>query len=133
MRLNHPTIPIGLLFAGVLVLGLAGRIESAAAASGCPCIKGSAGTCVPDLACEARERQRRDRLMYGLQVRPAPYSYRREWGRPSTTAPAPTGGPAPVPAAPSPTNVAPLPRSQNSTGHPRPPPAPRFSPPAPPP
>jgi hypothetical protein len=133
MRLNHPTIPIGLLFAGVLVLGLAGRIESAAAASGCPCIKGSAGTCVPDLACEARERQRRDRLMYGLQVRPAPYSYRREWARPSTTAPAPTVDRAPTPAAPSRPTVAPVPRNNTAMDYRQPTAAPVVPRPAPPP
>ncbi len=69
MRLNHPTIPIGLLITGVLVLGVAGRIESAAAASDCPCIRSSAGTCVPDLVCEARERQMHNRLMHTTRAR----------------------------------------------------------------
>jgi hypothetical protein len=133
MRLNHPTISIGLLFAGVLVLGLAGRIERAAAASACPCINGGAGTCVRDLACEARERLRRERLhdLRQQQARPVPHSYRREWARPSTTAPAPTVAPAPT-AAPSRPTAAPVPRNSTALDYRRPtaaPVVPRLAPP----
>jgi hypothetical protein len=119
MRLNHSAIPIGLVFAGALVLGLAGRIE-AAAARDCPCIRSSAGVCVPDRACEARERQKRDRVIYGrreqqIQQPPplqqaAPRSgggtttgYRHGWRRPATTAgSAPTAAPVPTTARAAP-------------------------------
>ncbi len=113
MRLSHPAIPIGSVVAAALVLGLAVRTDMALA-SDCPCIKNSAGRCVPDLACEARERQMRDRLMQGLRehrIEAAPHSgtmtgYGHPWGRPATTAaPAarPTIAPAPT-AAPVPHN-----------------------------
>ncbi len=120
MRLNHPTISIGLFFAGVLVLGLAGGSEKAAAASACPCINGSGGTCVRDLACEARERLRRERLLHDFRqqrVGPATHSYRREWARPS--APAPTSAPT----------AAPVPGSSTATDYRRPAPVvPRLPP-----
>jgi hypothetical protein len=142
MRLKHPTIPIGLLIAGVLVLGLAGRIEGAAAASDCPCIRGRAGACVPDLVCEARERQMRDRLMHNLgehQVRTAPQSgtamdHRRERARPSTTAaPAPTTAPVPTTAAPTPPAAAPVRRNSPAMDYREPMAAPVVTRPAPPP
>ncbi len=68
MRLNHSKIPTGLVIAGFLVLGLIARIE-AAAGSDCPCINAGAAVCVRDPACEARERQIRDRLMYDRHER----------------------------------------------------------------
>jgi hypothetical protein len=102
MRLSRSAIPMGLLITGMLVLGLAARIETAAA-SDCPCIKGNAGACVPDLACEARERQMRDRLMHNFREHPieaAPrvgtMRYEHNWARPPTAAPAPTTAPAPT-------------------------------------
>src|SRR6266581_939481 len=100
MRLNHPTIPIGLLITGVLVLGVAGRIESAAAASDCPCIRSSAGTCVPDLVCEARERQMHNRLMHNLSEDQV---FRGPMTAPvvKRPAPPPTGGGAAPPTAAS--------------------------------
>ena len=113
MRLNHSAMSIGpavsgLFVLGLFVLGLVTGIETAAA-SDCPCIKGSAGVCVPDLACEARERQMRDRLMHDLhqhEQKAVPHSgtmMRIE--RPTTTA-APAPPPAPPPPAPPPTAAA---------------------------
>jgi hypothetical protein len=128
MRLNHSAISIGLVFAGVLVLGLAARVEPAAARD-CPCIRNSAGICVPDRACEARQRLRQH------QIQAAPRSgsggggtmtgyghawgarYGHAWGRPSTS------------AAPAPTTAAPVPRTSTDyrrapTAAPSPPMAP---------
>jgi hypothetical protein len=65
MRLNHSAKSTGLVITGLLVLGFVARI-GAAAASDCPCIKAGDGVCVPDSACEARERQMRDRPMHDL-------------------------------------------------------------------
>jgi hypothetical protein len=56
MRLNHSSKSTGLVITGLLVLGFVAGI-GAAAASDCPCIKVGDGVCVPDSACEARERQ----------------------------------------------------------------------------
>ncbi len=68
MRLNHSAKSTGLVITGLLVLGFVAQIE-AAAGSDCPCIKAGAGVCVPDPACEARERQMRDRPMHDLDER----------------------------------------------------------------
>jgi hypothetical protein len=57
MRLNHSSKSTGLVITGLLVLGFVAGIGGAAAASDCPCIKAGDGVCVPDSACEARERQ----------------------------------------------------------------------------
>ncbi len=85
MRLNHSIKSTGLIITGLLVLGFVARIE-AAAGSDCPCIKAGAGVCVPDPACEARERQMRDRLMHERERRIAPRSDATIDYRPPTTA-----------------------------------------------
>jgi len=96
MRLNHSVIPRALVITGVLLLGLVARIE-AAAASDCPCIKGNAGICVPDRACEARERQMRNRLRHSheYRMRDAPRSNTTGYRRPTVAAPPTTGAPVP--------------------------------------
>ena len=116
MRLNHSKIPTGLVITGLLVLGLVARIE-AAAGSDCPCIKAGAGVCVPDPACEARERQMRDRLIHDRHERERRIAPRSDatmdYRPPATLAPAPppslsppTGGAGP----PSISTAAPMPR-----------------------
>jgi hypothetical protein len=110
MRLNHSKIPTGVVITSLLVFGLVARIE-AAAGSECPCINAGAGVCVPDPACEARERQMRDRLSHERERSFAPHSDATMDYRPPTTA-APvarsgtvptTLGPAPPPPASPPT------------------------------
>jgi hypothetical protein len=102
MRLHHSAIRVALLITGVLVLGLATRGE-ATAASDCPCVRGNGGICIPDRACEARQRQMRDRLRYRYREYPteaAPRNgtmrYQHGWARPTVAAPAPTIAPAPA-------------------------------------
>src|SRR5260370_3432872 len=68
MRLNHSAKSTGLVITGLLVLGFVAQIEADAGSDG-PCIKAGAGVCVPDPACEARERQMRDRPMHDLDER----------------------------------------------------------------
>jgi len=97
MRLNHSLIPAALVISGLLLLGLAAR-TGAAAASDCPCIRTGAGVCVPDAACEARQRQMRDRLQPGLREREthtAPRGGAAMDYRLPTVAPAPSAIPPP--------------------------------------
>ena len=112
MRLNHSVKSSGLVIAGLLVLGFVARIE-AAAGSDCPCISTGAGVCVPDPACEARDRQMRDRLMHDLHERERRIAPRSDatmdYRPPTTAAPVPRSGTTMDYHSRPPTTLAPAP------------------------
>jgi hypothetical protein len=107
MRLSHSVKSTGLIISGLLVLGLLAPSE-ATAAGDCPCINAGAGVCVPDPACEARQRELRDRLLREHATPPAPRSDTTMARPPTTIAPAPHT--TMEYHAPAPTTLAPPPR-----------------------
>src|SRR5258708_17882439 len=133
MRLSHSVTRTGLIIGGLLLLGFLAPSE-ATAASDCPCVNTSAGVCVPDPACEARQRELRDRLMREhwtpaapgsdttarppTTIAPAPHTTMEyHVPAPATLAPPPrVGTTAPPPLAPRPPNTtsAVLPAGPNS-------------------
>jgi hypothetical protein len=121
MRLSHSVKSTALLISALVVLDLLAPGE-ATAASDCPCVNNGAGVCVPDPACEARQRELRDRLMRGRETPATPRSDTTMARPPTTIAPAPhttmeNHAPAPATLAPRAGTTAPPP----ATLAPRPP------------
>jgi hypothetical protein len=129
MRLYHSAISIGAAIAGLLLLSVTAPTE-AAAAGDCPCIKGSAGICVPDRACEARQRRIRDGLKYSHEYRNGGGGGTKGYRPSVTAAPAPRNGTAADDRAPA--IPAPAPRNSTATDYRGPtaaPAVPRHAPP----